>query len=68
MNAIKNMNIEPFLVGGSRAKLNADVMMKISLHLPKLMEQQKIGTFFTQLDNLITLHQRAQWITEGRGK
>ncbi len=25
---------------------------------PKLNEQQKIGTFFSKLDNLITLHQR----------
>src|SRR5699024_8807422 len=34
MNAIKNFNIEPFLVGGGRAKLNADVMMKLNILLP----------------------------------
>ncbi len=56
MNAIKNFNIEPFLVGGGRAKLNADVMMKIVIKSPTHIEQQKIGTFFKQLDNIITLH------------
>ncbi|MBO0449083.1 restriction endonuclease subunit S [Enterococcus sp. MJM12] len=58
MNAIKNINIEPFLVGGGRAKLNADVMMKLSLRLPSFEEQQKIGTFFKQLDDTIALHQQ----------
>lgn len=57
MNAIKNFNMEPFLVGGGRAKLNADVMMKIVIKSPTHIEQQKIGTFFKQLDNIITLHQ-----------
>ena len=58
MNSIKNFNIEPFLVGGGRAKLNSDVMMKLKILLPSFKEQQKIGTFFKQLDNTITLHQR----------
>ena len=58
MNAIKNFNIEPFLVGGGRAKLNADVMMKLNILLPTFVEQEKIGSFFKQLDNTIDLHQR----------
>ncbi|KYC63222.1 restriction endonuclease subunit S [Heyndrickxia coagulans] len=58
MNALKQTNIEPYLVGGGRAKLNADVMMKISLRVPELAEQKKIGSFFERLDHLITLHQR----------
>jgi len=58
MNAMKHTNIEPYLVGGGRAKLNADVMMKISFRVPELAEQQKIGSFFAKCDNLITLHQR----------
>lgn len=58
MNSLKNINIEPFLVGGGRPKLNADVMMKISLLIPSLQEQTQIGIFFESLDNLITLHQR----------
>ena len=55
---ICQLDIEPFLVGGGRAKLNADVMMKLYIYLPKFDEQTKIGQYFLQLDNLITLHQR----------
>ena len=58
MNSIKNFNIEPFLVGGGRAKLNADVMMKLNILLPTFDEQEKIGSFFSLLDDTIALHQR----------
>jgi len=58
MNAMRHMNIEPYLVGGGRAKLNADVMMKISFRVPELAEQKQIGSFFANLDQMITLHQR----------
>ncbi|TXX29671.1 restriction endonuclease subunit S, partial [Escherichia coli] len=58
MNAIRSINIEPFLVGGGRAKLNADVLMKLEVIIPLKSEQQKIGTFFKQLDDTIALHQR----------
>ncbi|HGF7119673.1 TPA: restriction endonuclease subunit S [Enterococcus faecium] len=58
MNAIRSINIEPFLVGGGRAKLNADVLMKLEVIIPLKSEQQKIGAFFKQLDDIITLHQR----------
>ena len=57
-NALKHTNIEPYLVGGGRAKLNADVMMKINFKVPTLPEQVQIGEFFDNLDHLITLHQR----------
>ncbi|ODJ60222.1 restriction endonuclease subunit S [Brochothrix thermosphacta] len=58
MNAIRNTNIEPFLVGGGRAKLNAAVMMKINLSFPLIEEQSKIGDFFKQLDDTIALQQQ----------
>ena len=32
--------------------------MEISVPLPNLEEQQKIGEYFRNLDTLITLHQR----------
>ena len=57
-NALKHTNIEPYLVGGGRAKLNADVMMKINFKVPTLPEQVQIGKFFDNLDHLIALHQR----------
>ena len=58
MNAIKNFNIEPFLVGGGRAKLNADVMIKLNILLPTFVEQEKIGSLFSLLDKTIAIHQR----------
>ena len=51
--AVKQINIEPFLVGGGRAKLNSDIMMKLPLHLPNLPEQEAIGSFFQDLDKSI---------------
>lgn len=51
--AVKQINIEPFLVGGGRAKLNSDIMMKLPLHLPPLPEQEAIGSFFQNLDKAI---------------
>ena len=57
-NALKHTNIEPYLVGCGRAKLNADVMMKINFKVPTLPEQVQIGKFFDNLDHLIALHQR----------
>lgn len=57
-NALKHTNIEPYLVGGGRAKLNADVMMKINFKVPTLPEQVQIGKFFDNLDHLIALQQR----------
>ena len=32
--------------------------MEIAVSLPSLDEQKMIGQYFSQLDNLITLHQR----------
>ncbi|MDO4584585.1 MAG: restriction endonuclease subunit S [Planctomycetia bacterium] len=56
--SINQADIESLLVGGGRAKLNADTMMNINLCLPSLREQELLGKFTTNLDHLITLHQR----------
>ncbi|SQB35497.1 restriction endonuclease subunit S [Clostridium cochlearium] len=56
--SFKTFNIEPYLVGGSRAKLNANIMMDLIINTPEIEEQIQIGKFFKDLDNLITLHQR----------
>ena len=56
--AISRANIESVLVGGGRAKLNAEVLMDISLKIPTKKEQVQISSFISSLDNLITLHQR----------
>ena len=56
--AISQSDIESLLVGGSRAKLNAETLMSIEFKLPCLQEQYRIGEYLAQLDHLITLHQR----------
>lgn len=54
---ISQTNIEPFLVGGGRAKLNAEIMMKIVVNIPSnIKEQTKIGNFFKNIDNVLSLH------------
>ena len=55
---ISQAKIGTFLVGGGRAKLNAEVMMDIVLYVPNLQEQKAIGHYLMQIDCLITLHQR----------
>lgn len=55
--AISQSDIESLLVGGGRAKLNAETLMSIEFRLPCLQEQYQIGEYLSQLDNLITLHQ-----------
>ena len=56
--AISQSDIESLLVGGGRAKLNAETLMSIEFRLPCLQEQYQISEYLTLLDNLITLHQR----------
>ena len=56
--AIKNANIESLLVGGGRAKLNAETLMNIEVALPSLEEQQVIGEYIKCLDDCITLYQK----------
>lgn len=56
--SLKRCDIKPLLTGGTRAKLNAEVLMDKSIALPIIKEQKKIGAFFQKLDLLIALHQR----------
>jgi type I restriction enzyme S subunit len=57
--AISHTNIERFLVGCGRLKLNAEIMMNINIVIPNDIEEQVvIGSYFTSLDSLIALHQK----------
>ena len=53
--AISQSDIESLLVGGGRAKLNAETLMSIEFRLPCLQEQYRIGEYLTQLDHLISV-------------
>ena len=55
--SINHADIENLLVGGSRAKLNAETLMDIELTIPSVIEQQEIGSYLKSLDHLIALHQ-----------
>ncbi|MGC6376528.1 restriction endonuclease subunit S [Bisgaard Taxon 45] len=44
--------------GISRYNISKNKAMEIDIFIPQLEEQQKIGSFFTALDRLITTHQR----------
>ena len=54
---INQAEIRPYLVGGGRSKLNAEVMMGINLNIPSLPEQQQVGQFFKKIDQQITAQQ-----------
>lgn len=56
--AINRANIESFLVGGGRAKLNAETLMDIKIVMPGVEEQQKIGLYLNRVETLITLQKR----------
>ena len=43
---------------GTMQIVNRTEFSELKTWLPSLIEQQAIGAFFKQLDNLITLHQR----------
>ena len=43
---------------GSQVNLNSELVRNQEVPLPSIDEQEKIGSFFQQLDNTITLHQR----------
>ena len=56
--SLNQVDFESILVGGSRAKLNAETMMDISITVPEMKEQLRIGQLLYHVDTLITLHQR----------
>ncbi len=45
-------------LGGTRTRLYYKNLCEFKLHAPNKNEQDKIAEFFTNIDNLITLHQR----------
>ncbi len=49
--------IGTFLQGG-QGNLSAEIVKNLNIDLPNKVEQEKIGNYFLNLDNLITLHQR----------
>ena len=44
--------------GGTIKHLNKNILVDFPINLPQIKEQQAIGNFFSNLDNLIALHQQ----------
>lgn len=61
MNALKSPTIKSFIDSettiGAQPSLSLWQINKMEIYTPSIPEQEKIGTFFVGLDNLITLHQ-----------
>lgn len=57
--ALSQVDMRFYLVGGSRSKLNSNIMMNIELNLPiDIDEQRKIGDLLGELDKFISLQQK----------
>lgn len=58
LQLLEKQNYVKYNTGTAQPKLNGEVVKKMFLTFPSCEEQAKIGTFFNQLDHLITLQQR----------
>ncbi len=52
------VDLTSLVQAGALPSYNAGDVESMEIYLPSLLEQEQIGGFFKQLDNLITLHQR----------
>ena len=50
-------------MGATINQITGYMFSKMKFHIPNLNEQNKIGGFFENLDNLITLHQRKYFLS-----
>ncbi|MDI6554214.1 restriction endonuclease subunit S, partial [Leuconostoc falkenbergense] len=55
---LKKQNIIDKYLQGGQGNLSGSIVKDLILSVPNFEEQQKIGSFFKQLDNLITLNQQ----------
>lgn len=54
--------VEKKATGGTIKHLNQNILVDFPIVHPSYNEQTKIGAFFSKLDNLITLHQRMDFV------
>ena len=57
-NSLERKDYKQYNTGMAMPKLNQEVCRSIPVSCPPFEEQKKIGDYFRNLDNLITLHQR----------
>lgn len=56
--SLERKDYKQYNSGMAMPKLNQEVCRRIPIGCPSFNEQKKIGDYFRELDNLITLHQR----------
>ena len=61
-NSLERKDYKQYNSGMAMPKLNQEVCRSIPISCPSFDEQKKIGDYFRNLDNLITLHQRKYFI------
>lgn len=66
---LTKMDLEGFWkklsAGSTFESLNSDNIINANINLPSNLEQDKIGSLFEKIDNLITLHQRIKILITG---
>ena len=62
-NSLERKDYKQYNSGMAMPKLNQEVCRSIPISCPSFGEQKKIGDYFRNLDNLITLHQRKYFCT-----
>ena len=60
--SLERKDFAEYNTGMAMPKLNKDVCERIPVDCPEYREQEKIGNLFRVLDQLITLHQREQFL------
>ena len=58
LNGVFREQVKKIVQGGTQIYVNYSSVEQLSFSLPTLAEQEAIGTFFSTLDQHITLHQR----------
>ncbi|MCO4469456.1 hypothetical protein Si141_01505 [Streptococcus infantarius subsp. infantarius] len=61
-NSLERKDYKQYNTGMAMPKLNQDVCRRIPVRCPSYEEQKKIGNYFRDLDHLITLHQRKDFV------
>lgn len=58
VQVLEKIDYKKYNTGTAQPKLNSKIVKNIELKIPHIEEQQQIGNFFKQLDDIIALHQR----------
>ena len=55
---LSSQRLEKYITGGAQPQLTRDVLNKVPIQVPSFLEQEKIGQFFKNLDNQISIEEK----------